>query len=173
MPKEAMDPQKLLEIQQTYSYWAGVPTFLRSPHRPDMSETDIGLIGFPYCGGNPVEHMQHLAPRAVRNRSAAYRRIHRKFQTDPFAICRVSDLGDVLDPACAPAVADPEVNGMTTRELFALMNKLRGLNIVGADIVCFCPPLDNPGQITALTASEMPLQFVTHVADFRAQASAG
>jgi arginase family enzyme len=74
---------------------------------------------------------------------------------------------DVLDLACAPAVADPEVNGMTTRELFTLFDKLRGVNIVGADIVCFCPPLDSPGQITALTASEIMLQFVSHVADYR------
>jgi arginase family enzyme len=41
---------------------------------------------------------------------------------------------DVIDIAYAPAVADPAVNGMTTREL------------VGADIVCFCPPLDSPAH---------------------------
>lgn len=78
---------------------------------------------------------------------------------------------DVLDPASAPAVADPEVSGMTTRELFALLNRLRGLNLVGADIVCFCPPLDNPAQITAMTVSEIMLQFVTHIADYRASHS--
>ena len=71
---------------------------------------------------------------------------------------------DVIDIAYAPAVADPEVNGLMTRELFALLNKLRGVNLVGADIVCFCPPLDSPAQITALTASEILLQFVAHVA---------
>ena len=76
---------------------------------------------------------------------------------------------DVLDPAYAPAVADPEVNGMTTRELFTLLNKFRGLNLVGADIVCMCPPLDNPAQITAMTASEIMLQFVAHMAEYRAQ----
>jgi arginase family enzyme len=70
----------------------------------------------------------------------------------------------VIDIAYAPAVADPEVNGLMTRELFALLNKLRGVNLVGADIVCFCPPLDSPAQITALTASEILLQFVAHVA---------
>jgi arginase family enzyme len=80
---------------------------------------------------------------------------------------------DVLDLACAPAVADPEVNGMTTRELFTLLDKLRGIQIVGADIVCFCPPLDNPGQITALTASEILLQFVSHVADYRTRSLSG
>jgi guanidinopropionase len=75
---------------------------------------------------------------------------------------------DVLDIAYAPAVADPEVEGMTTREFFSLLYKLRGVNLVGADIACFCPPLDNPGQITALTVSELLLHMVTHVADYRA-----
>ncbi len=41
---------------------------------------------------------------------------------------------------------------MTTREVLGLLHKLRGLNLVGADIACFCPPLDNPAQITAMTA---------------------
>jgi len=40
---------------------------------------------------------------------------------------------------------------------------------VGADIVCMCPPLDNPAQITAMTASEIMLQFVSHMAEYRAQ----
>jgi len=322
-----LTPEEFAQVVGKYQHWYGIPTFLRCPHRPDMSATDIGLIGFPYSGGNHIERMQYLGPRAVRFRSAAYQRQHRTFKIDPFATVRVSDLGDVplprilnpdmttedaenfyrkvhergilpitiggdhsvttpilraiagkrsryggpigmihfdshadtftefggtryhagaafrigveeglldpartvqigfhgppasleqegwsrdhftvitlqdmlesgvervasevrrvvgsgptylsfdldvLDPAYAPAVADPEVNGMTTREAFALLNQLRGLNLVGADIVCFCPPLDNPAQITAITASEIMLQFVAHMADYRAQHS--
>jgi guanidinopropionase len=317
---------QLTEMGGRFQHWAGVATFLRCPYRPDMSDTDIGLIGFPYSGGNPIERMQYLGPRAVRNRSTAYRRIPRGFEIDPFVACRISDLGDmplesvlnpdlstaeaesffkrvhqhgiipitvggdhsittpilraiagpssrqkgpigmihfdshadtnpagagtkhhagaafrlgaeeglldpartvqiglhgplaypgqdswsrehftvitlddlidqgvdhvasevrrvvgagptylsfdldVLDLAYAPGVADPEVNGMTTRELFALLNKLRGVNLVGADIACFCPPLDNPAQVTALTASQILLYFVAHIAEHRAQA---
>jgi len=74
---------------------------------------------------------------------------------------------DVLDVAYAPGVADPEVNGMTSRELFSLLDKFRGINLVGADIACFCPPLDSPGQITALTASELLLQYVALIAAYR------
>lgn len=33
-----------------------------------MADTDIGLIGFPYSGGNAVERMQYLAPRTIRDR---------------------------------------------------------------------------------------------------------
>lgn len=70
---------------------------------------------------------------------------------------------DVLDIAYAPAVADPEVSGMTTREFFALLNRFRGINLVGADIACFCPPLDNPGQTTALVVSELLLLSLIHI----------
>lgn len=317
----------LAEAGMVFWHWTGIPTLLRSPYRPDMSETDIGLIGFPYAGGNAIEHMQYLAPRAVRSRSMAYRRIHRGMGIDPFATCRISDLGDVplvnqlnpdlvaadaeefyrkidaqgivpvtiggdhsvttpilrgiagsksrhkapigmihfdahcdafgpmagtrhhagaafrigveeglidpkrtvqigfhgpiaafeqdqwaldhfrvitlaeaissgidavaeevrrivgggptyisldldvLDISYAPAVADPEVNGMTARELFGLLDQFRGLNICGADIVCLCPPLDGPAQITTLTACGALLEFVTLIADFRKTAA--
>jgi guanidinopropionase len=323
MASKELTGEALFAAGAGFQHWSGVATFLRCPHQPDMSNTDIGLIGFPYSGGNSVERMQYLGPRALRNRSMAYRRTPRDFQIDPFAMARVTDLGDVplpsvlnpdlatkdaevfyrrvhelgivpitvggdhsittpilramggahsrhkgpmgmihfdahsdtypemggtrhhagaafrigveenlidpartiqigfhgplaspsqdnwsrerftvvtlqdmidrgldwvasevhrvigkgpaylsfdldvIDIAYAPAVADPEVNGMTTRELFALLNKLRGVNLAGADIVCFCPPLDTPAQITALTASEILLKFVAHVAEYK------
>jgi len=321
--KKGLTEDEMNEYSAKYRYWQGIPTFLRAPYKPDMEGTDIGLIGFAYSGGNPIERMQHHGPRAVRNRSCAYQRAHRFFQIHPFEHLRISDLGDVplpnilnpdtsafdaerffkkvhdkdiipvtvggdhsitipilraiagknskqkgpigmihfdahadswgpaggtvhhagaaffigaeeglidpkrtiqigfhgsvatleqedysrqmytvttmadieekgidwlarevhrvigdgptylsfdldvLDLAYAPGVADPEVNGMTTREVFSLLNKLRGLDIVGADIACFCPPLDNEAQITALLCSELMLQFVSHIADYR------
>lgn len=321
----ALSPEIASGLCNMYWHWHGVPTFLHCPHRPDMEDTDVGIIGFPYSGGNAIERMQYLGPRAVRNRSNAYHRMHRAFQLDPFQSLRVSDLGDVpmpnilnpdttardaedffrrvhekgiipitvggdhsittpvlraiagershlkgplamihfdahadswpemngsvhhagaafkigveenlidpkrslqigfhgsvaalqqddwskenytvitlddfiergvdsvakevhkivgttpaylsidldvLDVAYAPGVADPEVNGMTSREFFSLLNKFSGLNLVGADIACFCPPLDSPGQITALTCGELLLQYVALIAVYRNQ----
>jgi guanidinopropionase len=133
-------------------------------------------IGFP---GNPValdqdnwstEHYTviTLADFLAKGIDQVASEVRRVIGTGPTYLS--VDL-DVLDLAYAPAVADPEVDGMTTREFFSLLNKLRGLNIVGADIVCFCPPLDNPGQITALTVSELLLQVVSHIADYRVKQS--
>jgi guanidinopropionase len=308
-----------------YWHWYGIPTFLRCPFQPDFKDTDIGLIGVPYSGGNSIERMQYLGPRAVRNRSAAYHRAHREFGIDPFELARVRDLGDApmprvlvpdlaaedfeayflkvfeagiapvsiggdhsitwpilraarkarfpaplgmihfdshtdaapamggtrnhaagfrigaedglidprrtvqigmrghmaslqmddwskenfarvittrdvakqgvepilrevrgiigdgpaylsfdldaIDPAYAPGVADPEVNGLTVREVVELLQGFRGVNLMGADIVCYCPTLDNTAQITALTISSMMLELVTLIADFRARNS--
>jgi guanidinopropionase len=304
-----------------YWHWYGVPTFLRSPFQPDFKDTDIGLIGVPYSGGNSIERMQYLGPRAVRNRSTAYHRAHREFRINPFELVRVCDLGDApmprvlnpdlaaedfqawfqkvfeagitpvsiggdhsitwpilraarksrfpaplgmihfdshtdaapamdgtrnhaagfrigaedglldprrtvqigirghmasllmddwaranfarvittqevveqgvepvlrevrgiigegptylsfdldaIDPAYAPGVADPEVNGLTVREVVQLLQGFRGVNLMGADIVCYCPPLDNAAQITALTVSSMMLELVTLIADLK------
>ncbi len=308
-----------------YWHWYGIATFLRCPYQPDLKDTDIGLIGVPYCGGNSIERMQYLGPRAVRNRSTSYGRSHREFGINPFDLARVRDLGDApmprvlnpdmaaedfknyfckvfqagitpvsiggdhsitwpilraarettfneplgmihfdshtdcgppgfgtrnhaagfqignedglidpartvqigvrghqaslamddyaksnfarvfttedvanqgvasvlkevreiigdgptylsfdldaLDPAYAPAVADPEINGLTIREVTALLQGFRGLNLMGADIVCFVPPLDNAGEITALTISSMMLEMVALIAENKTQKS--
>jgi len=308
----------------TYWHWHGVPTFLRCPFAADFKDTDIGLIGVPYSGGNAVERMQYLGPRTVRNRSSSYHRAHREFRVNPFELARIRDLGDApmpralnpdaaaedfeswfkqvfeagitpvsiggdhsitwpilraarktsfaaapvgmihfdshtdacppntgtrnhaagfqigtedglidpqrtvqigirghmaalemddwakqnfarvfttddvvrqgvesvlqdvrrivgngptylsfdldaIDPAYAPGVADPEVNGLTIREVVQLLQGFRGVNFMGADIVCYCPPLDNPSQITALTISSMMLEMVTLIADYNSR----
>jgi hypothetical protein len=57
----------------TYMHWYGPATFLRCPFQPDLKHTDIGLVGVPYSGGNLIERMQYLGPRAVRNRSMRLR----------------------------------------------------------------------------------------------------
>ena len=61
---------------------------------------------------------------------------------------------DVLDPAYAPAVADPETDGISINEAIKLIRGFRGINIIGADIVCFTPHLDTT-RITALNASSI------------------
>jgi len=77
-------------------YWYGVPTLFRAPHNPDPRECDIALVGVPHSTGNgTTERDQHLGPRAVRDISANGRRVHMKFELDPWIKCRINDLGDV------------------------------------------------------------------------------
>jgi guanidinopropionase len=319
MSAHELTPEAAAMAVASYQHWFGIPTFLRCPHQPDLKDTDIGLVGVPYSGGNGIERMQYLGPRAARNRSSSYGRAHRKFRFNPFEAARVRDLGDVplprglnpdmsaedcqayyekvfragivpvsiggdhsitwpilraaratrfpeplgiihfdshtdaappsmgtrntaagfrigaedgvidprrtvqigirgpmgdlsmddwalehfasvittdeflemgveavlknvrqvvgdgpvylsfdldvIDPSEAPGVADPEINGLRIREIMNLLDGFRGLNLMGADVVCFCPPLDAPSQITAMTVSLLMLQFVTLIAD--------
>jgi guanidinopropionase len=71
---------------------------------------------------------------------------------------------DVLDPVYAPAVADPETGGISINEAIKLVRGLRGINIIGTDIVCFTPHLDAT-RITALNASSLLYEIVTNIAD--------
>jgi len=58
---------------------------------------------------------------------------------------------DVLDPAFAPGVGNPESVGITSRELYDMIISLRERNIVAADIVELNPSFDN-GSTASLAA---------------------
>ena len=87
------------DLVGSFMHYLGSPTFFRRPLDPDPAASDIGLIGIPYCGGQPVERTQYLAPRAVRSISMQYAgRAHRELRVDPWSLCRINDLGDVPLP---------------------------------------------------------------------------
>jgi agmatinase len=49
---------------------------------------------------------------------------------------------DSLDPAFAPGTGTPEIGGLTTREAQAILRGLKGLNLVGGDVVEVAPQYD-------------------------------
>ncbi|WP_406644329.1 agmatinase [Aliisedimentitalea scapharcae] len=61
---------------------------------------------------------------------------------------------DSLDPAFAPGTGTPEIGGLTTPQAMELIRELKGLNIVGCDLVEVSPPYDTSGN-TALTAANL------------------
>jgi agmatinase len=61
---------------------------------------------------------------------------------------------DVLDPAYAPGVGNPEAAGMTSRELFDLIYSLENKKITGVDIVELNPQFDN-GATASIAAKIM------------------
>lgn len=62
---------------------------------------------------------------------------------------------DFLDPAYAPGTGTPVIGGPTTAQARDLLWGLRGLDIVGADLVEVAPPYDALTQITALAGSTL------------------
>ncbi len=65
---------------------------------------------------------------------------------------------DVLDPAFAPGVGNPEAAGITSRELFDMIYSLAGKRVLGVDIVELNPSLDN-GSTAALAAKIMSVMI--------------
>ncbi|MEL7092645.1 MAG: agmatinase [Pseudomonadota bacterium] len=61
---------------------------------------------------------------------------------------------DSLDPAYAPGTGTPEIGGLTTAQAMQLLRALRGLNVVGCDMVEVSPPYDPSGN-TALVAANL------------------
>lgn len=70
---------------------------------------------------------------------------------------------DFVDPAYAPGTGTPEVGGFTSREALQLIRGLRGLNLVGFDVVEVLPQYDR-GQITAILAANVAYEFMSLIA---------
>jgi len=71
---------------------------------------------------------------------------------------------DGLDPVYAPGTGTPEVGGITTLEAQQLLRGLKGLNLIGGDVVEVAPPFDNTGN-TALVGATMMFEILTLIAD--------
>ncbi|MBY6065358.1 agmatinase [Leisingera aquaemixtae] len=61
---------------------------------------------------------------------------------------------DSLDPAYAPGTGTPEIGGLTTPQALELIRSLKGVNIVGCDLVEVSPPYDPSGN-TALVGANL------------------
>jgi agmatinase len=68
---------------------------------------------------------------------------------------------DVLDPAFAPGTGTPEAGGFSTAEALAFVRALRGVNLVGCDVVEVSPPYDSPGAVTALAAATVMYELLS------------
>lgn len=66
---------------------------------------------------------------------------------------------DCLDPAFAPGTGTPSVGGFSSTEALALLRALRGVNLVGADVVEVLPDRDVAG-ITSFLAAHVVFEML-------------
>ena len=71
---------------------------------------------------------------------------------------------DALDPVYAPGTGTPEIGGMTTAQAQGMIRGLRGLDLVGADVVEVAPPFDPSGN-TALVAVTIMFELLCLLAE--------
>lgn len=67
---------------------------------------------------------------------------------------------DVVDPSAAPATGTPEVGGLSSVEVLALLRALRGVRFAGFDVVEVSPPYDSIAQITSLLAANVAYEML-------------
>lgn len=61
---------------------------------------------------------------------------------------------DVVDPAFAPGTGTPEPGGWTSSELFDALYEIRGLNVIGCDLVEVCPAAEH-GFVTSILGAKV------------------
>jgi guanidinopropionase len=71
---------------------------------------------------------------------------------------------DAIDPSMAPGTGTPEIGGITTLEAQRMVRGLRGLSIIGADVVEVSPPFDVSGA-TAFVAATLMFELLCVIAE--------
>jgi len=66
---------------------------------------------------------------------------------------------DVLDPAFAPGTGTPEIGGLASWQVQAILRRLQGLRFVGMDLVEVAPAYD-VAEITALAGATMVWEYL-------------
>ena len=66
---------------------------------------------------------------------------------------------DAVDPAFAPGTGTPQVGGFTNAQIIELVRALKGLDIIGCDLVEVSPPYDN-GELTSLLAANLLFELL-------------
>ena len=70
---------------------------------------------------------------------------------------------DVLDPAFAPGTGTPEIGGLASWQVRAILSRLGGVEFVGMDVVEVAPPYD-VAEITALAAATVAWEYLALIA---------
>ncbi|WP_299145817.1 agmatinase [uncultured Tateyamaria sp.] len=136
-------------------------TVFRRAHEEGLIQSaktyQIGLRGTGYSAEDFTEaagwgFQQFLAPELWgRDLSGLGAEVRRDIGDAPVYV--TYDI-DSLDPAYAPGTGTPEIGGLTTPQALQLIRALRGINVVGCDLVEVSPPYDTSGN-TALTAANI------------------
>src|SRR5262249_58795542 len=74
--------------------YTGLATFMRLPFQEDPAGLDIALVGVPFDGGVTNRPGARHGPREIRNQSSLMRRINQASGIEPYALCRIADIGD-------------------------------------------------------------------------------
>ncbi len=66
---------------------------------------------------------------------------------------------DCLDPSCAPGTGTPVCGGLSSHQAMGIIRGLRGINLVGMDLVEVAPAYD-VGEITALAGAHLAMEMI-------------
>src|SRR6266478_2925120 len=104
--------------------------------------------GFSYESGMTVVHIEDVERMGIEGVVAKARGVVGDGPT------YISFDVDGLDPAFTPGTGTPEAGGLTPREAQAILHGLKGIDIIGGDVVEIAPQYD-PTSNTAMVGAQM------------------
>jgi len=113
--------------------------------------------GFSYESGMTVVHIEDVDRIGIEGVVAKAREIVGAGPT------YVSFDVDGLDPAFTPGTGTPEAGGLTPREAQAILHGLKGIDIIGGDVVEIAPQYD-PTSNTAMVGAQMLFEIFSLMA---------
>ncbi len=113
-----------------------------------------------YCNEAGIRRLDMPAFHDRERRSAFLETIRRTAGDGP---CYVTFDIDGVDPAFAPGTGTPVPGGLTSHEALDTLASLRGLRIIGGDVVEVAPPYDS-SDITALLGAAIASEIAALVA---------
>ncbi len=74
---------------------------------------------------------------------------------------------DCFDATVAPGVSNLEVSveGLWQRDVLHVLRGMRGLDIIGGDVVCLMPTKDHPNKMTSHLSAAMMFEMICLIAD--------
>jgi agmatinase len=133
-----------------------------------LQPQDVCLVGLRSWEYQEIDLIENgglnvftAAEVAERGMQAIAAEVHRVLSS--CAAVHVSLDIDCLDPAFAPGTGIPDSGGLTSREVITLIKSLRGLPLVGLDVVEVAPPID-PSEATVFAALKVIFEFIAVIA---------
>jgi agmatinase len=124
---------------------------IRSPMSPEVHDWTVGR-GITILGALAVHDMGPAAVAARIRDTVGDGPVYLSFDID------------VLDPAYAPGTGTPEIGGLATWQIQAILRRLRGLPFIGMDVVEVAPAYD-VAEITALAGATVAWEYLCLVGD--------
>ena len=121
-------------------------------------QNNLDGLNYSYDSGMRVVEMDEFTDLGVEAVVAEARKVVGDAQT------YITFDVDGIDPVFTPGTGTPEVGGLTTVEALRLLRGLRGLNLIGGDVVEVAPPFDQTGN-TALVGASMMFEILCLLAE--------